>query len=377
MRYRTLTLVALALAAGAVPTRAQTGVGGLPERAPVPVPPRVLALESDDLATGTLLDVTGDPPARVRALATTDGAQRLRRFGPELFLIHVPGGTLERVSLDGSAGELFDLGPTSEPQDVHVVAGARGWVAWVTRRHETALLRIDLASGERTDAVDLAPLGDGAPIALGTLERDGAHLFVQIRVEGAVPGEEHGLLGVVDLASETLLDLDATELGVQGIELAGAPPQLPMQIVAETRSLFVSATEGRLDGRGAIERVDLDSLANQGPVLTEEQVGDLGAFVMTSPEGGYFVFHTDIVPSTHLARFTVEGGPIFEGDLVTMLGDAVDVLAYDRAHERLYLPTRYAWGEPGIHVFDTLANEPVPGSPIATGMAVHDVLVAR
>ena len=377
MRYRSLSPLLLALAAGVPAARAQQRIDPQRERAPVPAPVTLFALASDDFASGTLLEVRGDPPARVRTLAPTNGAERLRRFGPELWLIHPQAGTLERVSLAGGASEAFDLGPTSAPQDVHVVTGTRGRVAWVTRRHEPALLRIDLASGRRVDAVDLAPLGGGAPIALGTLERDGARLFVQVKVEGFAAEPDRGLLAVVDLATETLLDLDGTRPGVQGIELEGAPPQLPMQIVQETRSLFVSASEGTLDGRGAIERIGLDSLANQGPVLTEEQVGDLGAFVMTSPEGGYFVFHTDIVASTHLARFTIAGGPIFEGDLITMLGDAVDVLAWDRRHERLYIPTRFAWGDHGIHAFDTSTNELVPGSPILTGAVVHDVLVAR
>jgi hypothetical protein len=147
-----------------------------------------------------------------------------------------------------------------------------------------------------------------------------------------------------------------------------------MQILG--RTLFVSTTDSFLDECGGIEMVDLDLLASTGFALSEAQVSaDMGGFVMTAPDEGYFVFHTDIVASTHLKHFTIPNGPDPGFEIVVLLGDTVEVIAHDPVLGRVFLPSGFAWGEPGLYVVSTQTNELI-GPPVDTLLPPHDVLVA-
>ena len=352
-----------------------SGQGHLDRRI-LPESGHLVAVTADGFADGSgeLVDVRGGPPWSAAPLATTGGGRHVRRFGRSYWVTDEASGRVTRFRGDGTLLLELHLGDQSMPQDVWRPDPTR---AFVTRRDATGLLRVELASGVVHEAVDLSVLaGPSETIVQRTMEQDGARLFVQVGLLGS-QGASRGVLAVVDLATETLLDVDPLAPGVQGIALDGAPPHLKMQVVPSTRTLFVSSTDGRLDNRGGIEMVDLDGLVSVGYAVTEAQAGgvDLGGFVLTSPAGGYLVFHTDIVPSTHLHAFTLAGG-MEAPELLTLLGDAVEVLVHDRARGRLYLPSGFAsFGAlPGIHVFDASTGRPV-GSPIQTGMKPHDLVL--
>jgi len=379
----------LTLAMAATPAlgmaQSQTSFGprcptGLAER----VPRQLIAAVTDDLVSGRVLDVRGGPPWTVSTIRPTSGGQLLRRCRNDLYLVNSTAGTIERFTMGVGPGEVFDLGAGSEPQDVWTTGrrprvrcgrSSEPELAFVTRRYNPVLLGVDLATGEEIDLVDLSPVGAGAPIELGTMIVDGSHLFVQVKVlaQGVEPLDQ-GILAVVNWRRQTLVDTDPIAAGIQGVALQGAPPRLKMQIIAATRTLFVSATEGTLDGRGAIEMVDLDSLTSIGFALSEREIADLGGFVMTSPDAGYFVFHTDFAASTHLKPFTIQGGSDPNPEIAILLGDEVETLVHDPQLNRLYMPTGAAAGPTGIHVIDTTTNSLVPGGPILTGEQVRDLI---
>ncbi|NOT30623.1 MAG: hypothetical protein HOP15_09280 [Planctomycetes bacterium] len=366
-----LAIVPLLLPALLVGTQVQSA-------GPVDASSRLWALTTDDSLAGAVVGVRGGPPWSASLLAHTDGGRLLRRFGRSLFAVNAGAGTIRRVAIAGGQVQDYDLGPGSEPQDVHVPPALLfPPLAYVTRRHAPFLLELDLATGASHDVVDLSPVGGGAPIALGTMERDGSRLFVQVRVEdGAeVPGGARGVLAVVDLVQQALIDVDPLAPGIQGIALQGAPPRFKMQLVSGTRTLFVSTTESFLDARGGIERVDVDQLASLGFALTEEVGGsDMGGFVMTSPEEGYYVFHTDLLASTHLKHFRVPNAPDPGLEIVVLLNDTVDVIAHDPARRAVFLPSGFAWGTPGLYMVSTRTNQ-VVGPPIDTLLRPHDVIV--
>jgi len=326
---------------------------------------------------GSVFRARGFPPWFVRRLARTGASPlerpRMRVFRQALYVVDPGAGTVTRILRSSGERRVFDLGPESEPQDVLVVPP----FAYVTRRHATELLRIDLATGETQPVVDLGPLAcPDESVALGTLERDCGRLFVQVALTGgspcAAPFFDRGVLGVIDLANLVLVDADDREPGVQGVRLSGAPPAHRMQILQ--RTLFVSTTDGFLDGRGGIEMVDLDRLRSVGYALSEEVIADLGGFVMTSAAGGYFVFHTDLTASTHLKPFTIAGGPA-PGPEEIVFFDVIDNLAYDPELQRLYLPSGFDTFS-GVFVLDTRTNEPVGDGRIPLSEAPQDVVVA-
>jgi hypothetical protein len=83
-----------------------------------------------------------------------------------------------------------------------------------------------------------------------------------------------------------------------------------MQVIPETRQLFVSATGGSFDD-GGIEIIDLDELKSLGLVLRESDGNlgaDVGAFFMVTPDRGYVVVTTDFELSSHLTPFSLSNG---------------------------------------------------------------------
>lgn len=337
------------------------------------------AATTDDEIVGSAVEVLGGPPWQVTPVAPTQGGRMLRQFGKFLYVVNTTAGTILRVKRDGTFAQVINLGSTSEPQDVLVVKDS---LAYVTRKNHTHLRRIDLLTGAQSDVVDLGVLAAGGEtLSLRTLQRDGNRLLVQVQLNALgsfAPQISRGVLGVVDLTTETLIDVDPAQSGVQGVALAGAPPQHKMQIVE--RMLFVSTTDGRLDNRGGIEMVDLDTLASVGYALTEEHVSaDLGGFVMTSACGGFFVFHTDIVASTHLKPFTISGGAPPGPEILVLLGDTVDVIGYDAYAKRIFLPSGFAGfgATSGIYVFDSLTHQQIGTGPIDTGYKPHDLVIVN
>jgi len=336
---------------------------------------RLWALTTNDGQSGALVALDDRPPFAAAALAATDGGLRLRRFGRSLLALNTAASTVRLVPIGGGTPRDYALPAGSEPQDVLVLPASP--LAIVTRRQDPMLLELDLVTGALAEGVDLSPVGGGREMLLGTMERDGTRLFVQVRVE-PLPGDPTppgGVLAVVDLAQHALVDVDPLAPGVQGIALQGAPPRGKMQILPGTRTLFVSTTDSLYDARGGIERVDLDLLASTGFALTEEAGGsDMGGFVMTAPDEGWYVFHTDFAPSTHLKHFTTAGGPDPGPEVVVFLGDTVDVLVHDPVRARVYLPSGFAWTGAGLYAVDTRTLQPL-GAPLDAGLAPHDVVV--
>jgi hypothetical protein len=194
------------------------------------------------------------------------------------------------------------------------------------------------------DSVDLSLFADadGRP-ELGAMFRDGDRLFVQIRrfnEEGPGGFAPPMYLAVIDLRTETLIDVDPDTPGVQAITLQGTSPKHRMQVVPGTRMLFVSATGGFFD-QGGIEAIDLDALGSRGLVIRESDGltgADLGPFVMVDADRGFLVYSTDLDLSSHLQPFSLTKGVDPGRNLHVSVGYAVPALRTSRAAARSSCP---------------------------------------
>ena len=187
-------------------------------------------------------------------------------------------------------------------------------------------------------------------------------------------------LAVVDLASEQLIDVDPATPGVQPIELEGTPPRFKMQIVPQTRRLFVSAS-GEFHDEGGIEMIDLDSLQSLGLVVREADgtVGaDLGAFVLVTPVSGYLTCSTDWTLSSHLMPFTVTGGVELGPQLYGSVGYFVPTLLHDPSTDTFFFPEGRDEGTKGVHVFDASTGTRLTLDPIpTTGPPIDLTIICR
>ena len=153
--------------------------------------------------------------------------------------------------------------------------------------------------------------------------------------------------------------------GVQAIELAGTEPKLKMQIVPETRRLFVSATGDFFDA-GGIEMIDLDSLQSLGLVVDEQSdhVGaDLGAFVLVTPDRGYLTFSTDFALSSHMVPFTLTDGADANDTFYQSVGYFVPTLVLDEVSDTYFFPEG-AGPVMGVHVFAALDGTRLTADPV-------------
>ena len=270
----------------------------------------------------------------------------------------------------------FSVGPDSRPQDILVIDPQ---TAYVSRYNSTLLYKVNPATGEMLGQIDLAIFADadGFPeMSMMALDRN--HLFIQIqRIDRAV-GENPvvpSYLAVVDVTTDQLVDVNSQKAGAPGIVLVGRVPSLKMHIDSRARRLFVLTPGVRLDVSDGIEEVDLDGLTSLGFVFPEKQsIGDVGAFVMVSPDRGYALGHTDITESSHLFMFTREDGRVTNELYLTF--DIIRSMAYDPGTASLFFPDSGAL-TPGIHILDTTTNTGLVSSPIPTGLPPRDLVIAR
>lgn len=357
MRPRLALLLGCAASLAALPLRADAAG----ER---------IAVAWDDVALqGRLAAQDAAPPYAFVTPTLSVGGDGLVRAEPGRVL-HLSRTTGVLTLVDAQAWtveESFALGASELPRDIATV-GAHS--AYVSRRNARFLWRLDLESGARVDAVDLAPLGagDGNPAQDMMLVHEG-RLYLQLAGE---PGtSQPHALAVVDLASETLVDADPDLPGIQGIALVGTGPRFKMQIVPGANQLLVSAT-GAFHDDGGLERIDLTNLTSMGLEVFEqiEAGADLGAFVQLDGSRGWLVFSTDLLLSSHLHPYTFETGmDPFEADV--LLDYFVPHLVYVRPSDTLF------WPEPdGVQPFDGTTGvpraeaTPLPVAGIPTDLAL-------
>jgi hypothetical protein len=239
---------------------------------------------------------------------------------------------------------------------------------YVTRGASTQLLRLDLLTGATEEVVDLSAFADsdGDPDMGMMLVHEG-RLFIQLRLLDNNHMLTEPLLAVVDIASETLIDADPVQPGVQAIALQGTAPKGKMQIDAVSRRLLVSAT-GSLHDTGGIELIDLEKLQSQGFAVDElspNAGADTGAFVLTEASFGYFSFSTDFAPSSHLHTFTIPGSGEFGPELQTTLLYVVPRILHDPTTQLLFWPEG-GFVDSGVLVFDAITGNKLTAAPVPT-----------
>lgn len=331
--------------------------------------PRIVAAAVNESGTGNG-QVVG-----VRAVAPWDVVKPAIGVGPNATLrsaygrVYAVSRTNETVSvIDAHTWTLLQVVPTgadSEPIDIAIVDPD---TAYVTRRGATQLLRVDLNTWATTAVADLSPLADadGIPEMTYLLAHDG-NLLIQL--ERFSDGEPFGFippttLAVVDLASETLVDLDPGTAGTQGIELDGTAAKHKMQIVPSTDTLYVSAS-GTFFDAGGLEAVDLVTLQTNGLILQEAKgrIGaDLGSFVLTRPTVGYLVFSTDLIQSSHLVDFTTAGVVNSDSEIISIVEYRAPTILHDTTSDTIFLPQGVI-GANGVHVFAAADATPLTSTP--------------
>ena len=182
-----------------------------------------------------------------------------------------------------------------------------------------------------------------------------------------------GLIVVVDITTDQVVDMDPNRDGVQGWTLAAGNP---LSLVALENQLFVSETAAFLDTEGGIEVIDVSAGTSRGLVVTEGDLGgDVGALDLISPTQGYVVV-SDASFANHVVPFDLTSGAVGE-PLVGHSTGFIPSIAADGNRLVVADTGTFDGSSPaGLLIYDVSTNVLIAG-PISTGLPPSDIAVMR
>ena len=266
----------------------------------------------------------------------------------------------------------FSVGNGANPHDIEIVAPDK---AYVTRYDTESLLIVNPQDGAELGEIDLSAFADadGLP-EVSQIVRVGDRLYLSCqrldRNGGWGPADVSYLI-VVDLATDTLVDVDLDAEGVQGIALSAANPN-SMAVIGE--QIAVGVVVGFGDRSGGVEIVDTATNRSLGLAVSEEDLGgDITSMVLVDQNRGYAVVADENFANS-VRPFELSSGTV-GAPLENISGGFIPSLAVDG--DRLIVADRGSFADPasaGLKFYDAATGAFLSG-PIDTGLPPQDIVV--
>ncbi len=266
----------------------------------------------------------------------------------------------------------FSVGNGANPHDIEIVAPGKAYVSLYDR---ASLLIVDPRDGAELGQIDLSAFADadGLP-EVSQIVRTGERLYLSCqrldRDNGWGPAGVSYLI-VVDLASDTLVDVDPDTGGVQGIPLSAANPT-SMAVVGERIAVGVLVNFG--DRYGGVEVVDTVTNRSLGLAVGEEDLGgDITSMVMVDQNRGYAVVADENFANS-VRPFDLSSGSV-GAPLENISGGFIPSLAVDG--DRLIVADRGSFSDPaspGLKFYDAATDAFLRG-PVDTGLPPSSIVV--
>ena len=266
----------------------------------------------------------------------------------------------------------FSVGNGTNPHDIEIVAPGK---AYVTRYDAASLLIVDPRDGAELGEIDLSAFadGDGLP-EVSRIVRVGERLYLscqRLDRDGGWGPADVSYLIVVDLATDTLIDIDPDAEGVQGIPLGAANPN-SLAVAGDRIAVGVVVNFG--DRAGGVEIVDTAAGRSLGLAVSEEDLGgDITSMVLAGGDRGYAVV-ADENFANGVRPFDLASGAVGP-PLENISGGFIPHLAVDGG--RLIVADRGSWDDPdaaGLKLYDAATGAFLAG-PVSTGLPPMDVVV--
>ncbi len=334
----------------------------------------IFVLTSDFSTGSTAFLPAGDSEAQINILGVHSDAVGhyhngrvyvINRFGQDNILV------LDAADLSTPLTQ-FSVGNGSNPNDIEIVAPDK---AYITRYETSELLVVDPRDGTELARIDLSTFSDadGLP-EVSQIARVGERLYLscqRLDRNGTWGPVGDSFLIVVDIASDSLVDVDPDTEGVQGIVLS-APNPNSLAVVGEQIIVGVVASFG--DREGGVDLIDTRSNRSLGLVVGESELGgDINSLVMVSGDVGYAVISDEnfvnLVRSFNLR--TGEVGAPLQG----LSGGFIADLAVDGG--RLIVADQGSFSDPnsaGLKIYDAAEGTLLAG-PIVTGLPPVSIVV--
>ena len=338
-----------------------------------------MALESgvfvvtSDFTTGSTAFLALDAEAADTDLLAVHSDAVARFFDGKVYIINRLGADNILVLDEGDLRTplvQFSVGNGSNPQDIEVLSADK---AYVTRLARTELAIVDPRNGDELGTIDLSAFADddGFP-EMTQMAQAGSRVYVLTqRLDTNDPfyaptGTSYVV--VIDTDTDSLVDMDDSTDGVQGIELAAPNPNA---IVAIGSKLIVSEVASFSDRSGGIEvlelSVDGSEVSSHGLVIGETALGgDINTIAMADESRGYAII-SDENFANHVVPFDLATGEV-GARLEELSTGFMQSLEIDG--DRLIVADPGTFADPdgaGLMIFDVTSAELVAG-PISTGL---------
>lgn len=340
---------------------------------PSPSSEKLAFIITTDFETGSFSTITLDEPRNVtKNIGFVHSDTQARSYQGKIYVLNRFGQDNIQV-LDPDKGfanvKQFSVGNGSNPHDIAFVSNEK---AYVSRYEEETLLVVNPSTGEELDTIDLssfADADDGIPEMDQMVIVEGK-LYVSVqrlnRNDPLWPPTDASYLAVIDIETDTLIDVDEALSGVQGITLTSTNPYTSLVFDPQSGKILVGEVGvfGLMDG--GIDVIDPVTNKAEGFLITEEELGgDICDVVILSPEKGYAVI-TDPSFNTNLVSFNPSTGKKI-ADILTATGffGLADIAINEKGE--LYVGDR-TMENPGIRVFNTEDDEEITTFPIDVGL---------
>ena len=266
----------------------------------------------------------------------------------------------------------FSVGNGANPHDIEIVAPDK---AYVTRYDAASLLIVNPQDGAELGEIDLSAFADadGLP-EVSQIVRVGDRLYLscqRLDRNGGWGPVDVSYLIVVDLATDTLVDVDPDAEGIQGIALSVANPN-SMAVIGE--QIAVGVVVGFGDRAGGVEIVDTATNRSLGLAVSEEGLGgDITSMVLVDQNRGYAVVADENFANS-VRPFELSSGTV-DAPLEDISGGFIPSLAVDG--DRLIVADRGSFSDPasaGLKFYDAATGAFLSG-PIDTGLPPQDIVV--
>ena len=331
-------------------------------------------IATTDFSTGSLsqLDLTTDQATNDLLLIHSDAA--VATHGDHVYILNkLNSDNVIVLGKDDLATPItqYSTGNGSNPHDIAFISNEKAYISLYAHDY---LLVVNPTTGDSLGTIDVSGFADndGLP-EISQLAVFGSYVFVSAqrldRDAFFAPSGESTII-VIDAGSDTLVDVDAEQDGIQGITLEGANPTS----VIQRGGHLIVATVGSFGAQdGGIEVVNLVTMSTEGRKVTEEALeGDVGAMAMISDTEGYIVV-SDANFANSVKRFSLATGMV-SATLPDHSTGYTPGLAV--AGTSLYVLDQGTFSNPelaGVGVYDTSTNTRIAG-PISSGLPPSDIV---
>lgn len=268
----------------------------------------------------------------------------------------------------------WSTGNGSNPHDIVVMPDN---TAYIARYDLTSVVHMNLANGATIGTISLATFADadGLPemdqmflygdrlyVALQRLDRNNFYTPV---------GTSY--LAVIDVNTDTVIDMNPVLGGVQAIPLVSTNPYSEVNYDPNSNYFYFSA-------------VGFFGLADGGVIRCEAVDPSVQTVILTEANAGGDVLDVEIISDTK--GFAIVATPSFETILI-----AFDPSTGLKIGSTMYNPGGYdlndmepspagllvgdrKFSDPGVRVFDMVTHAQLPGGPIDVGLPPFDILVS-